>query len=213
MARYYERKTGKWVSEAKWKRSHARGGTRYVREQTVAQKKAALERAKETLATAKRDVKAARHSLSLAKRDVTKAKRQQTLDEAQRKRDLKELKLKFLKSKQKVKRKVTPTPEKKKPIPKKEPAQTEYVLHFDYGKTRKANPIDVQVHLRGPKGISDAEVKAQYKTWWATGNLPRGWDVRAIAWKHAGRAPRSGAPNKVRDYLGFVLGTRTKRIT
>jgi hypothetical protein len=211
--RYYDRKTGKRVSKTKWVRSHAHGGTRYVREQTVAQLKAGLKRAKENLATAKRDVKAARHSLSLAKRDVTKAKRQQALDEAQRKRDLKELKLKFLKSKKKVKRKVAPPPKKKTTLPQKTLDKAEYVLHFDYGRTRKANPIDVQVHLRGPANVSDKEVKAQYKTWWETRNLPRAWDVRAIAWKHKGGRRGSGEPNGVRDYLGFVLRTRAKRIT
>jgi len=210
--KYYDRKTGKRVSKAKWERSRAHGGTRYVREQTVAQLKAGLKRAKENLASAKLDVKAARRSLSLAKRDVTKAKRQQALDEAQRKRDLKALKLNFLKSKQKVKRKVAPTPAKKQ-IPKKGLAPVEYVLHFDYGATRKASPIDVQVHLRGPANATDKEIKAQYKTWWETGNLPLGWDVRAIAWKHFGGRSGSGTPNTVRNYLGFVLGTRAKRIT
>lgn len=91
--------------------------------------------------------------------------------------------------------------------------KVEYVLHFDYGKKRRGNPIDVQVHLRGPNNADDKEVKTCYKEWWETGNLPRGWSVRAIAWQHPGGRRGSGEPNKVRDYLAFVLGTRAKRIT
>jgi len=59
----------------------------------------------------------------------------------------------------------------------------EYVVHFDYGKKKKGNVIDVQVHLVGPANAADAEAIQAATDLMVGYDLPQGWEAKVIAWR------------------------------
>jgi hypothetical protein len=87
-------------------------------------------------------------------------------------------------------------------------AVAEYVVHFDYGKKKKGNVIDVQVHLIGPSDASDEAAINAAADLMVGYDLPQGWEAKTIAW----RDKSEHTPGKMADAaadLRFAIAGRT----
>ena len=195
---YRDKKTGKLVSKEKWKRSRARGGTRYVRvrrksadvkaaEAAVRSVEREVKSVKKEVREAEAAVKAAEAAVKAAEAKLAKARFRRTKIRARR--DLLEAKATRARARAAATRAGTQLKaaeaRSRPPRAKKPPSggRIEYVLHFDYGSRKAHNLIRFQVHLIGPR-VPDREAIEVARQWERTGHVPSGWTQRAIYWGH-----------------------------
>ena len=89
--------------------------------------------------------------------------------------------------------------------------EQEYVVHIDYGSKKRKNLVTYQVHIKGPRGATDEQVKAVIRKIGESGETPKGWQSAQILWSHK-RGEAKPVDDRLQRVFGYASQSKRSRV-